>query len=1686
MSLGDSTPKKPENRPGLPKINYRISDYAGFRRRLLNLLPSILRSSNKSETGALAKLTTRLNDDPAIALLDAWAVVGEVLTFYQERIANEGYLRTATERRSVLELARAIGYELKPGVAASTFLTFTVEDAPLSPKVATIPKGTQIMSIPSKDELPQIFETIAEFTAHVDWNVIKPRPSRPQKITSNTRQLYLTGISTQLKAGDYLLLVDDRETHTYILPITDVKEDAQAGSTLVKWKQYLPIDSPPTTPLRNPKVFAFRQKAHLFGYNAPAWEDMSAEVKLAAIAEKGGSIQGGVFRYSDNSNQWKSVSKGLPNADILCLVIRDKVLFAGTAGKGVFRSNDNGNNWEAVNNGLINLHIQTLYTNPENTQNPLFAGTPGGGVFRSKDGGETWVQINIGNVQVKHCKREDKTPLISGTVAAKNDERKDETQWRSVITSLPNTIVRSILTLDNYIFVGTDDGLYCSYNQGRDWFGTNLKDKVVYALLNVKPDKIQYLVIGTDQGLYRYKNDNSTPKNPPDSTDDLTWDFEQNQDLEQRAILSLAKDKDDNYIIAGTNTGVFYSSDQGNIWQPVNSRQDNKNNNLEGYKIRSLTAYKEDENYYIFAATDQGIFRPEYTDNNIKTAKNFLVFWCKMYREMQNNQSIGSEAYDLWFLGFAYNLIFGRSVQWTQVNEGLSTLDITALTCNNVQKNLFAGSKFAGFLQSAFEIDITNEFNSTVKVNKPEKKQEWPNFNIESKQIDLDTLYPQILPKSWIVLLDQNNTNQDNHQFTVAVCQAKSISTITHKDFGLNAKVTQIEPDQIVENAKIFRLRSTIALVRSEELELAKEVLTVGDRQQEIFSDPMQDETILMKDFIQGLQPNQTLIVNGKRIGIQLDNIGGIFQIINANSLFKDFIQKLQIYQKLIVTGKRRGIKLDDISNVIQSIKVNNIELLIQGLEVKKINQGLINSQVTALAQDSKKIIAGTTEGIFYSIDNGDYWEPIVGWSQVNRQLKKKDIQAILTLEQPNQSDLIFVGTAEGIFRSKDLGETWENIKQGLTYTDIRAIAFNSTRNTLFIATINGGVFQSINNGENWTATSLRGKDVQTLALNKDTNRMIAGTVQDGVFYSENNGSTWQQFNNHSLTNRNITAVAIAQNNLFAGTSGSGVFRSKDNGANWEQININLTNLEIRCLTVDANDNIWVGTASRGVFYSDNQGDLWQPVNANLTNIDVRAILIHNDDTVFVGGIGILQSVDGFDTKPVQRRDVLQLLELPAPVLNAPANYKQWKLMDKDGFQGYLTTISAEEITLLPAAADSEVVSEVVKIQSPPSDQQMPVLTLQQPLKNAYDPTTVKIYGNVVEATHGEKIEEVLGSGDGNLTNQRFALKKPPLTYVSATTPSGANSTLQVQVNGILWQEVSSLYSLTAQNQSYIIRIEDDGKTTVTFGDGIKGSRLPTGEENITATYRSGIGLDGNIGVDRLSLLKTRPMGIIEVTNPIPATGAAAPESLEEARIKAPSTVRTLDRIVSLQDFEDFARSFAGIGKAQAIELWHEETQLVHITIASANGAEVLQESNLYTNLIAAINLARDPLQKVQIDSYARLLFNLEAKLLLDPRYQAEMIKEKVRAALNSTFTFERRQFGQAVTASKVVEIIQNIEGIIAVDLDALYQARRSKALEESLMALQARSDPQTDQVHPAQLLLLNPAGIKLTIVSAL
>jgi hypothetical protein len=382
------------------------------------------------------------------------------------------------------------------------------------------------------------------------------------------------------------------------------------------------------------------------------------------------------------------------------------------------------------------------------------------------------------------------------------------------------------------------------------------------------------------------------------------------------------------------------------------------------------------------------------------------------------------------------------------------------------------------------------------------------------------------------------------------------------------------------------------------------------------------------------------------------------------------------------------------------------------------------------------------------------------------------------------------------------------------------------------------------------------------------------------------------------------------------------------------------------------------------------------------------------------------------------------------------------------------------------------------------------IIYFEEALNYMYQRDTVTINGNVVKATHGETVEQVLGSGDGTATNQRFILKKPPLTYVSAATTTGSKSTLNIKVNGIEWEQVLSLYNAGSGSQYYIVRLDNDGNVTVKFGDGKQGARLPTGEENIVATYRSGIGSDGDVAANSIKLLKTRPQGIKDVNNPIAASGSQEPETLDESRTNAPRTVLTMDRIVSLKDYEDFARIFTGIGKAQAVVLWNGKSEIVHLTIADSYGDTIDSGSATYENITKAIDTYRDHLVAVQIDTFEKCLFHVEADLLIDDKFTSEDVLKDAKSALEDAFSFEKRDFGQLVTSAEVISILQQVSGVVAVDLDKLYLTDVAYETDTKLGPNQSQPAavlpcsiakwPEGGDYQKAQLLLINTTGITL------
>lgn len=385
-------------------------------------------------------------------------------------------------------------------------------------------------------------------------------------------------------------------------------------------------------------------------------------------------------------------------------------------------------------------------------------------------------------------------------------------------------------------------------------------------------------------------------------------------------------------------------------------------------------------------------------------------------------------------------------------------------------------------------------------------------------------------------------------------------------------------------------------------------------------------------------------------------------------------------------------------------------------------------------------------------------------------------------------------------------------------------------------------------------------------------------------------------------------------------------------------------------------------------------------------------------------------------------------------------------------------------------------------------------LTLTAELVNEYVRSTLKIHANVVLATHGETVQEVLGSGDASQVFQQFLLRQATsqltLTHVSAATPSGTESTLRVRVNNVLWQEVSNLFELKPDQQVFMTQTDNENKTTVQFADGKSGTRLPTGQENVSAIYRKGIGVAGNVTANQLSQLMSRPMGLRGVTNLMPATGGDDAESRDRIRQNASLTVLTFDRIVSLQDYEDFAQAFAGIAKALATWTWDGQKRGVFITIAGPNGAEIEENSPLYDNLLTAIRKAGDPTVSVRIGSYRKARFRVQATIQVNPDYLPEKVLAAVHDALQFNFSFEQRRFGQGVALSDVIAVMQAIAGVTAVDVDRLFRldlpfllqripvANLLRPLPNTRLLAQAPQPGARGTVEPAELLLLDEKSL--------
>lgn len=269
-------------------IDYTNRDFYSLREAL------IAQVKDRVNTGKDSKWYGNDTSDFGVALVEAFAYMGDVVNYYIDRVANETLLSTATQRDSVLNIAKSYGYNPAGYRAATTTLTFS--NATLTSGLATLPVGTQVVgSVTDGDVVRQIRFTTTEEA------VLTGSPSVPASVSVTAQHGYnVTSIYPAIDAldiaGEVIGTSDGTANQVFKLAENQVvdgtlKVFVQVGSMFGEWTQTLHLaDYGPTDSVYQTSVDGLGNTYIQFGNGVSgAIPNMYATIKAQYIVG-GGSL----------------------------------------------------------------------------------------------------------------------------------------------------------------------------------------------------------------------------------------------------------------------------------------------------------------------------------------------------------------------------------------------------------------------------------------------------------------------------------------------------------------------------------------------------------------------------------------------------------------------------------------------------------------------------------------------------------------------------------------------------------------------------------------------------------------------------------------------------------------------------------------------------------------------------------------------------------------------------------------------------------------------------------------------------------------------------------------------------------------------------------------------------------------------------------------------------------------------------------------------------------------------------------------------------------------------------------------------------------------------------------------------------------------------------------------------------
>lgn len=274
---------------------------------------------------------------------------------------------------------------------------------------------------------------------------------------------------------------------------------------------------------------------------------------------------------------------------------------------------------------------------------------------------------------------------------------------------------------------------------------------------------------------------------------------------------------------------------------------------------------------------------------------------------------------------------------------------------------------------------------------------------------------------------------------------------------------------------------------------------------------------------------------------------------------------------------------------------------------------GFQNCRVTCLLQFNNKIYAGTTSGIFISSDNGNTWA-VSNAGLLNGKVKclaaKDNIlyagsdgaglhkstdeglswTNLFTFTSVNKiyadgNDLYIFGPGGGAYqKSTDNGQTWTSYGMSNGIFGTSSNGFVRRGNELFLSAYDGGIYKSVNGGQNWSGMS-GPAGPGFLALADDT--IWTNNIYGNLMVLPPGSSNWIQLDNTTSATY-VTSLYKSGGTKLIGTS-KGLFRMEGSGL--PGCIASIPSSKIRGLI--SNQGRLFASTETGVYYSDNQGQSW-------------------------------------------------------------------------------------------------------------------------------------------------------------------------------------------------------------------------------------------------------------------------------------------------------------------------------------------------------------------------------------------------------------------------------------------------------------------------------------------------------------